>query len=178
MLQERLAALLLDKHIILGDFNLHHPVWGDIEAKSDSDAKSLLAIIEQYGLHLLLKTGTITYDKAKHQSTIDLIFASTAMAKRLGSDHRPVLSSFNLETIEQVVEPRRQFKETNIKVLCEVMLKDSVGISDLPFQSTSDIDKFLKALISAINKFIIASTPLCRITARSKPGFNAECKAA
>ena len=189
MLQERLAESPLDEHIILGDFNLHHLVWGGIEAKSDSNAKSLLAIVEQYGLHLLLKTGTITYDEAGHQSTINLIFASTAMAERLitckipsdskyGSDHHPVLSSFNLKTIEQVVEPRRQFKETNVKVFCEVMLKDSAGISDLPLHSTSNIDKFLEALISAINKSIIASTPLCRITARSKPGFNAECKAA
>ena len=30
------------------NFNLHHPVWGGIEAKRDSDAKSLLAIVESY----------------------------------------------------------------------------------------------------------------------------------
>ncbi len=137
----------------------------------------------------MLKTGTITYDKAGHQSTIDLIFASTAISERLiickipsdskyRSDHCPILFSFNLEIIEQVVETKRQFKETNIEVLCEVMLNDSVRISDLPLQSINDIDKFLEALVSAINKSIIASTSLRRITARSKPGFNAECKAA
>ncbi len=58
------------------------------------------------------------------------------------------------------------------------MLKDSAGISDQPLQSINDIDKFLEELVSAMNKSIIASTSLRRITARSKPGFNAECKAA
>ncbi len=189
MLQEKLATSLLDEHIILGDFNLYHAVWGGMEAKSDRDAKSLLAIVEQHSLHLLSKTGTITYDEAGHQSTIDLIFASTAISERLitckilsdsryGSDHRPILSLFNLETIEQVVEPRRKFKETNVKVRCEVILKDSARISDLLLQSINDIDKFLEALVSAINKTIIAFTSLRRITARSKPGFNSECKAA
>ncbi len=59
MLQEKLAASPLDEHIILGDFNLHHPVWGGMEAKNDRDVESLLAIVEQHGLHLFLKTGTI-----------------------------------------------------------------------------------------------------------------------
>ncbi len=82
-----------------------------MEAKIDRDAESLLAIVEQHGLHLLLKTGIIAYDEAGHQSTIDLIFASTVMSNRLiickipndsryGSDHCLILSLFNLETIE------------------------------------------------------------------------------
>ncbi len=77
-----------------------------------------------------------------------------------------------------MVEPKRQFKETNFKVLGEVMLKNSAEISCLLFQFISVIDKFFEALRSAINKSIIASTPLKRVTAKSKPGFNAECKAA
>lgn len=73
---KKIAVSLLDKHIILGNFNLYHPVLGDIETKSTSGAKSFLAIVEQYGLHLLLKTYTITYDKGGYQSIIDLIFVS------------------------------------------------------------------------------------------------------
>ena len=160
-----------------------------MEVKNYRDAKSLLAIVEQHGLYLLLKTDTITYDEAGHQTTINLIFAFTAMSERLitwkirsdseyESDHRPILSLFDLKTIEQVGEPRCQFKETNVKVLCEVMFKNSAGISDLSLRCINDIDKFLEALVSAINKSIIASTPLRRITARSNPGFNAEFKAA
>ena len=37
-----------------------------MEAKIDRDAESLLAIVEQHGLHLLLKTGIIAYDEAGH----------------------------------------------------------------------------------------------------------------
>ncbi len=57
------------------------------------------------------------------------------------------------------------------------MPKDSGEISDLPLCSVSDIDTFLKALITAINRSLIASISLQRITARSKLGFNSECKA-
>ena len=46
MLQEKLAESPLDENIILGDFNLHHPVWGGIEPKNDKDAESFLAIVE------------------------------------------------------------------------------------------------------------------------------------
>lgn len=60
----------------------------------------------------------------------------------------------------------------------EVMLKESAGMSSLPLQSRGDIDKFFEELVLVINKSIEAFTPLQRITARSKPGFNAECKAA
>lgn len=70
LLQEKLAASPLDEHIILGDFNLHHPAWRGIGAKIDNNSEVSLALVEQHGLHLLLKTGTITYDEAGHQSTI------------------------------------------------------------------------------------------------------------
>lgn len=189
LLQEKIVLSLLEEYVILGDFNFHHPVWGEIEAKSDSNSETLLALVKQYGLHLLLKTGTITYNEGGHQSTIDLIFASTAISECLiickipndseyGSDHRPILSVFNLETINQTIEPRRQFKETDVKVLQEIIVDNSAQISDFPLQTPNNIDICLELLIAAINKSIVASTPLRKITAKSKLGFNSECKIA
>lgn len=58
LLSEKLATSPLDEHIILGDFNLHHPAWGGIGTKIDNDSEVLLAVVEQYGVYLLLKTGT------------------------------------------------------------------------------------------------------------------------
>ncbi len=79
---------------------------------------------------------------------------------KYGFDHCLILSLFNLETIKQIIEPRGQFKKTNVEVFCKIILKNSAGISDLLLYSISNIDKFLEVLISAINKSIIASTLL------------------
>lgn len=58
------------------------------------------------------------------------------------------------------------------------MLKESIGISYLLFQSTTNIDRFLKILINAINMSIITFIPLCRIITWLKLQFNAKYKAA
>ncbi len=94
------------------------------------------------------------------------------------SDHCPIISAFNSETIEQVLKPRCQFEEINVKLLCEVMLKDLAEISALLLQSISDIDKFLEVLVNTINKSIMTSILLWEITVRSKLGLNTECKVA
>lgn len=43
-----------------------------MEGKIDRDAQSLLAIIEQYGPHLMLKTSIVIYKKAGHQNKLIL----------------------------------------------------------------------------------------------------------
>ena len=150
---------------MLGNFNLHHPVWGGIEAKNDSNAENLLAMVEQHGLHLLLQPGTITYDEARSQSAIDLIFASYIISSFLitcqipdnskyGSDHRPILSVFNLETIDQPPILRQQFKKTDLKVMREVMLRESAEMPSLPLHTKDDINGFVEKLVLVINKSI------------------------
>ncbi len=188
-LEQVIASFPSQEHIILGDFNLHHPVWGGIEARNDNNAENLLALVEQHGLHLLLKPGTVTYDEAGCQSTIDLIFCFHTIFSSLischipndseyGSDHRPILSIFNLETIEQPAILRRQFKKTDLKVMREVMLRESARMSNLPLHTKDDVDGFVEKLVSIINKSIEASTPIQKITTWSKPGFNSECREA
>ena len=54
-LKQAMVLFQSNKHIILGNFNLHYPVWGGIEAKNDSNVQNLLAMVKQHGLHLLLK---------------------------------------------------------------------------------------------------------------------------
>lgn len=58
------------------------------------------------------------------------------------------------------------------------MINNSAQISDFLFQISNNIDICLVLLIDTINKSIIALTLLCKITAKSKPIFNLECKIA
>ena len=47
--------------IIVGYFNLHHPVWGGDHVKSDSMADELLAVIDEFRLTQHVALGTHTF---------------------------------------------------------------------------------------------------------------------
>jgi len=58
-----LPELLQDpgEHIILGDFNLHHPMWnGPYTVTQHDAADQLLDYVELANLQLLLPPGSIT----------------------------------------------------------------------------------------------------------------------
>lgn len=154
-LKQIIALFLLHKRIILNNLNFHHPVYGSIETQSDNNAEYHLTIIEQHGLDLLLKSGTITYDKTEYQSIIDLIFSSYTIFSYLischisndikyGSEYSLILSLFNFETIEQPAILQRQYKNSDFKLMREVILRKSAEISNLPFYTKDDIDEFVE----------------------------------
>jgi hypothetical protein len=50
-----------EEHIVLGDFNLHHPHWGGIDYReANREADELLSLVEANHLQLLLPPGTRT----------------------------------------------------------------------------------------------------------------------
>lgn len=60
-LRRALKANESDEHIVLGDFNLHHPMWAGIQARpASSEAGDLLDLTADHHLELLLSTGTKT----------------------------------------------------------------------------------------------------------------------
>ncbi len=74
-----LNHVLLDvsvDHILLGDFNLHYPLWGGAQATADPMAENFISIFIARFLHLLLPQGSITRSENGHETTIDLVFAS------------------------------------------------------------------------------------------------------
>lgn len=62
---------LLDEHIVLDDFNLHHPVWEGQDVVSEEEAEELIYEMESLGIDLVLPPGTITYVE-RGSVTIDL----------------------------------------------------------------------------------------------------------
>lgn len=64
-------------HILLGDFNLHHPSWNNLGRHTyHALANRLIAIIEDKDLELILPKNTVTWRSRGYQSMIDLIFTS------------------------------------------------------------------------------------------------------
>ncbi len=52
---------LSDDHILLGDLNLHHHLWGGAQAIADPIADHFISFFNAYFLLLLLPQGHITH---------------------------------------------------------------------------------------------------------------------
>jgi hypothetical protein len=80
---------VLEKHssneqILLGDFNLHHPLWGGQAVRyTDLQAEDLIAIMEDFDLSSTLAPGTIIYEEAARQTTIDLCLVTVGLVDRM-----------------------------------------------------------------------------------------------
>jgi hypothetical protein len=98
-----------DELLILGDFNLHHPLWSTTHRHGNrgiAAAEPLLTLIEESQLRLLTVPGTSTHRWKEGESTIDLTFASEDLASRTiyckpdteldcDSDHLPIAISID-----------------------------------------------------------------------------------
>jgi hypothetical protein len=125
----RLPGLLRreGEHILLGDFNLHHPLWSAPNgARTSRMAEDFLGTTGAAGLVLATPPGLVTWrrnDASSSTSTIDLILLSESLSRHVllcdvqetlhhGSDHRPVATWLALPDSQQAnpVKPRRLWK--------------------------------------------------------------------
>ena len=117
---------------MVGDFNLHHPVWGGLEIEGDREAEQLLTIIDERQLSLLLPQGFITWRAGELQSTIDLTLSTPSVMQRLiscevkeesyNSDHLSILTTLLLEAPETVSITCRQWDKLNKEVFQKALI--------------------------------------------------------
>src|SRR5215475_11120892 len=95
------------RHIILGDFNLHHPLWNSpTYDKHHYIADDLLDIVTEIGASLYTPKGLATRNCQRgihhEKTTIDLLFSNLEIESiprinedlEQGSDHRPIETTF------------------------------------------------------------------------------------
>ncbi len=192
-LQEVLIRNKDSEQIMLGDFNLHHPHWGGLDAHLDERAEHLILMAEEFAMEQALPVGTVTYEE-NCQTTIDLVFTTPAITAGVvrcdidhsldsGSDHLPILTQLELEIVEATPDKRRNFQKIDIKRLTSTLSERLISHADLqrPISSHADwtkeeINSQITAIIESIQAAITESTPYTRISPRSKPGFTPECK--
>jgi len=107
-LRQTLATMATDHEIIvLGDFNLHHPLWSTVHRRVNQRiavTQPLLTIIEDFELKLLTMPGTTTHRWQDGETTIDLTFGTKGVASRTiycrvdtsrdyNSDHLPITTA-------------------------------------------------------------------------------------
>jgi hypothetical protein len=72
------------EQILLGDFNLHHPMWGGANVRhTDPESADLLAIIEDFNLSNTLPPRTIIYKAGAARTTINLCLATLGLVDRV-----------------------------------------------------------------------------------------------
>lgn len=116
-LRRAVSANANAKHIVVGDFNLHHPYWsGPSRPFQHAAADQLLNIIEETDLELALSPDTITWEARQSYSTIDLIFLSARLVSKLehcktrpemeqSLDHIPVSTKLLLQCKTRTTQP-------------------------------------------------------------------------
>lgn len=180
-----------DELMVLGDFNLHHPLWSTTHRHANhgiSAVQPLLTIIEDFHLQLLTAPGATTHRWNGGESTIDLTFASEEVASRIvhckvaaeldcDSDHLPIAIAVDWSWQPAVTPRKRLWAKTDLSVLRHTVQYRLRGVLDaMELQHRDRIDELTRLIIDALRAGIDASTPWSNPSHRSISGFDQECK--
>ncbi|KAJ5642579.1 hypothetical protein N7490_006579 [Penicillium lividum] len=175
-------------YLIVGDFNLHHPVWGGDDAEEDAKAEEVLELMDTANLELWTEPGIPTRMNTVSQTTIDLVLASQKLRERLiacavsedthaDSDHLPIATSIDLET-QYVEEARRRcWKAMDTEKFLEFVSANLLGKRGIREGATipRQIDEATESLLSVIQQGVQVSTPWARPSVWAHPGWTPEC---
>lgn len=179
----------VDEIVVLGDFNLYHPMWSTEHRRPPGPSvQPLLTIVETSQLQLLTVPGTPTHRWGNGESTIDLTFASEDIAQRVvyckiddrvdcDSDHLPIGLAIDWSWQPATPAKKRLWSKTNETILQQTVherLNNTVAAEP---KDEEAIDRLISDIVGALNAGIDASTPWANPSARSIPGFDDECKA-
>ena len=185
-LQQNVSSNRYNTVLVLGDFNLHHPLWNQQEYHvHDSKADELINIMLENNLNLLLPPGTVTHPIG--ETTIDLVWGNDTAEQRImkcgiaekhdhGSDHLPIQIMLNLK-VQQAANcspPTYNYKETDWKVLTKKLETYLPLKLDSNSTTSATIDTYAGDLVKAIQKAIQETTPRKQISAHSKQWWKKE----
>ena len=180
-----------DELLVLGDFNLHHPLWSTSRSYIDNRiraAQPLLTIIEEFHLELLTVPGTSTHRWKEGESTIDLTFASGDVASHTihckvdtsldhDSDHLPIAVVIDWSWQPATPSRKRLWAKTNLQLLQQTVKDRLPPVPDTTeLHDKNRIDEYVQSIISALDAGIDVSTPWSDPSPRSIPGFDQDCK--
>ena len=180
-----------DELLVLGDFNLHHPLWSTTHRHVNNGipaAQPLLTITEDFHLQLLTVPGTTTHRWKDGESTIDLTFASGNVASRTiyckvdisldcDSDHLPIAIAIDWSWKPATPSRKRLWAKTTLPLLKQTVKDRLPRVPDTTKLKDKDsIEEYVRSIINALKAGIGASTPWSNPSPRSISGFDQECK--
>ena len=156
---------------LLGDFNVHHPMWCSVRNPSTHAlANTLISTTTALNFTLLTPNGLPTYTGGRGLSTIDLAFCSANLYSAFvscfiykplcfNSDHEPILLSFLLDNSPLLKENlcTRVWKKQDKELISRLAL----DLPPVPLYSTSDLlDTYLISLHENLEFIATQAVPL------------------
>jgi hypothetical protein len=176
------------QHITVGDFNLHHPLWAGIHAPAAHTAADRLieVAIEAGSAQLLTPLGLITYPTALGGTTIDLAFATEAMANRLlecrtapeldfSSDHQPISVRFQAQVLEAQSRLSRCWKRADLELATRLIANLD---SSRAIRSIAELEAYARYLSSFVAEVMSSSVPLRRASSYANPWWSTQISCA
>lgn len=169
------------EHVVVGDFNAHHPAWGGPGVQIETEAERILEIADEHDLILTTEEGIITWERKEQYSTIDLTFISNNLFNRMiyteradnvqhDSDHWPIRTTIDIQTPPNNPPKRRNWKATDLKILRE-SLSQNLHVRNLSQATGPRIELELTAFLAAVRRAINDSTPVGRPVCMVQPEF-------
>ncbi len=179
------------EHLVVGDFNLHHQMWGgDTVKRAHKGATYLVEAIEMGTLQLLSSRGVSTREKhGNRPSTLDLTLATPSISRQIvscevdrdtvGSDHFPVITTLKL--LHNIC--RKQTTRRNFKMLDSDLVKlgatDIVAeLKNLQLNTMTEVDYYCHQLVQKTQGLIAETVPIAKPTTYAKPWWNSTISAA
>ena len=179
LLQVMGAVIGKDKQILLGDFNLHYPLWGKEGCGRHRLADHLIKVTEEAGMSLILPPGEITRrlvvnkntpQQRTQETTVDLVFSSQSVADSLilcgvneeigtGSDHLPIETILALGERYDNIQVNKAWKRIDGEAFRALLSLEMPEIESLPLQNKEQIDQYIDILTRAIQAAAEAATP-------------------
>ena len=144
-------------------------------------------VTQRWEIEQMVPVGTTTYKESMGESTIDLIFATPLLSESLiscgiedkfdhDSDHQPILSQWMLQTVDSPLSSRLLLSKMDVPKLKKALLEELVKDPPRHSQTANELDAQVYSLIGAIETAIAQAIPKARLSPKSVPGFDEECK--
>jgi len=189
-----LQGLLKNKgrHIILGDFNLHHPLWNDpTYDKYHYIADNLLDIVSEIGAVLYTPKGLKTRNCQRgihhEKTTIDLLFSNIEEIETIprisenleqSSDHLPIETTFRIGDISELSprKKKRLWNSLDSELFLSIFDRETLYLANLSLNSRESIDYYISLLTKAISLAMNIAIPYKRGSPYDKGFWNQECR--
>lgn len=179
------------KHLVLGDFNLHHEMWGGDEVEQAHEgATYLVEAIQMGNLQLLSPRGVPTREKHGNRSSpLDLTLATPSISRKIvscevdrdtaGSDHLPVTTILKLaHETRRKPTTRWNFKMLNSELVEHGAKVIEAELHNLQLNTTTEVDYYCHQLVQKTQSLVEETVPVANPTTYAKPWWNSTISAA
>jgi hypothetical protein len=187
------------EHLLIGDFNLHHPLWGGTMLPTQHTLSDILIeTTVQSNLQLILPQGTVTWRSGNSMSTLHLSFATSGITEQVlqcqlceeldsDSDHVPIITSIETLVPQQTECPAQpQWRKANWEKVCKRLkhrleglnqehLNDFGGSDKRQANDLEALDKRVVLLQTVIQDTVRDTIPLANPSRWVRTGWSDEC---